>query len=104
MADDTGTDTLTVSTPTVSGESSKFARAMLLGAIFTSTIILAAYVGVITLLFFFAIPPDSQQMAVSMFNTLQTLAILAAGFWLGSSAGSMQKGAAAAQATSTQKQ
>ncbi len=104
MADSSTTDTLTVSTPTVNGESSAFARAMLIGAIIASTIILTAYVGVIAMLFFFAVPADSQQMAVSMFNTLQTLAVLAAGFWLGSSAGSMQKGAAAAQATSTQKQ
>jgi hypothetical protein len=75
-------------------DQARYWRAMLYGATITSIIILLAYVSVTVLLFFFEVPKESQQMATSMFNTLQTLATLAAGFWLGSSVGSMQKGAA----------
>lgn len=64
---------------------------MVWGAIIASTIILAGYVVAIVLLFFYELPDGSQQQAASMFSTLQTLATLAAGFWLGSSVGSMQK-------------
>lgn len=77
------------------GEMARYSRAMLQGAAITSVIILVAYVAITVLLFFFEVPKESQQMATSMFNTLQTLATLAAGFWLGSSAGSMQKSVAA---------
>lgn len=81
-------------TPAAGVNMGRYVRAMMIGAAATSIIILVGYVAVTVLLFFFEVPKESQQMAASMFSTLQTLATLAAGFWLGSSVGSMQKGAA----------
>ena len=62
-------------------------------AIVSSTIILSGYIAVAVLIFFVEIPTKSETAALLIFGGLNTLASLAAGFWLGSSVGSMQKNA-----------
>lgn len=70
-------------------------RVMLYGAIFASLIILGGYVAIAILLFFKEIPAKSETIATLMFGGLNSLATLAAGYWLGSSSSSAARAATA---------
>lgn len=71
-------------------------RVMLYGAILASLIILGGYVAVSILLFFWEIPAKSETIATLMFGGLNSLATLAAGYWLGSSSSSAARAATSA--------
>jgi hypothetical protein len=68
-----------------------FSRVMIYGAIITSFIILNGFVAVAVLLSFKEIPAKSESAALMIFGGLNTLASLAAGYWLGSSSSAAQR-------------
>lgn len=80
-------------TPPPAPDPRAFSRVMLYGAIITSFVILSGFVAVTVLLFFKEIPAKSETVALMMFGGLNTLASLAAGYWLGSSSSSAQRAA-----------